>query len=581
MLLYRLIMKKICEILLLSAILYISVEANSEIGRYQVGKTESGRYLAHINSGQPYICHFWGPANKHISEICSDKNKGNKTGGEYAYTFPRIGSSYPACPPLPSITNGYWKCPELVYSTAVEVYASCAAICVDGFKLKEAKVIRCTESLKWEESHDLHCFPENESCSLWNLTFITSTPLQVIISWNTTAACHNDVYKLLMKGPNQNFTKQLQKNSNFIVIKNIHPDMEYEVSIYLKEEQLISGNFTSAAMGSPQKPVDVYVYPLNATAVNITWTANKYMWAIGACIIGTCFISVLISFCVCWKRKRHKSRRNLSEGDVRNSQETQHMNKNQNTDALVENPTCTTTLLKQSVVSEFSSSKASHPSTSDAELNLGNLACEVRSTRISRNVGPRETLGSDSGRGSESGTDSTESDTNKLRWSQSSEKSLQERICEENVKENDLKDQSLTVCDKEKRIEDNIHLDDAEKCTCTFSAFQDSHCLEHIERLADLLDPHDHYTDPKSWKGLAKHVLHWDSAKIIAVGFRTKNFFKDFVLEHLSSEGKKLGHLVFYFSRSDTYREDVIELMNKIHSECSFCDQIFESQYPS
>lgn len=135
------------------------------------------------------------------------------------------------------------------------------------------------------------------------------------------------------------------------------------------------------------------------------------------------------------------------------------MNKNQNTDALVENPTCTTTLLKQSVVSEFSSSKASHPSTSDAELNLGNLACEVRSTRISRNVGPRETLGSDSGRGSESGTDSTESDTNKLRWSQSSEKSLQERICEENVKENDLKDQSLTVCDKEKRIEDNIHLD--------------------------------------------------------------------------------------------------------------------------
>lgn len=63
--------------------------------------------------------------------------------------------------------------------------------------------------------------------------------------------------------------------------------------------------------------------------------------------------------------------------------------------------------------------------------------------------------------------------------------------------------------------------------------------------------------------------------------FRTKNFFKDFVLEHLSSEGKKLGHLVFYFSRRDTYRKDVIELMDKIHSECSFCDQIFASQYPS
>nr|XP_022322905.1 uncharacterized protein LOC111124347 [Crassostrea virginica] len=161
MLLYRLIMKKICEILLLSAILYISVEANSEIGRYQVGKTESGRYLAHIDSGQPYICHFWGPANTHISKICSDKNKGNMTGGKYAYTFPRIGSSYPACPPLPNITNGYWKCPQSVYSIAVEVYASCAARCFRGFKLKEAKVIRCPESLKWEKFPDLHCSPEN------------------------------------------------------------------------------------------------------------------------------------------------------------------------------------------------------------------------------------------------------------------------------------------------------------------------------------------------------------------------------------------------------------------------------------
>lgn len=63
-----------------------------------------------------------------------------------------------------------------------------------------------------------------------------------------------------------------------------------------------------------------------------------------------------------------------------------------------------------------------------------------------------------------------------------------------------------------------IPLTDVEKCTCTFSAFQDSHCLEHIERLADLLDPHEYYTDKKSWKGLAEHVLHWDSTKIIAVG---------------------------------------------------------------
>ncbi|XP_078324320.1 uncharacterized protein LOC111127022 isoform X3 [Crassostrea virginica] len=574
MLLYRLIMKKICEILLLLAILYISVEANSEIGQYQVGKTESGRYLAHLNSGTPHICHFYGPTNtqEDISPICFNNNQGKLTGGKYAYTFPVIGSSYPACPPLPNITNGYWKCPKSVYSIAVEVYASCAARCFSGFKLKEAKVIRCPESLKWEKFPDLHCFPENGSPQKPVDVYVH--PLNATAVNITWTANSNDSftpvtgYMVNITCDDHWFT--LNTSENVLILSMLETGKEYKFTVKAYNQYYIGLESEPVYFKMPEMEEDLPVP-----------TDKEYMWAIGACIIGTCFISVLISFCVCWKRKRHKSRRNLSEGDVRNSQETQHMNKNQNTDALVENPTCTTTLLKQSVVSEFSSSKASHPSTSDAELNLGNLACEVRSTRISRNVGPRETLGSDSGRGSESGTDSTESDTNKLRWSQSSEKSLQERICEENVKENDLKDQSLTVCDKEKRIEDNIHLDDAEKCTCTFSAFQDSHCLEHIERLADLLDPHDHYTDPKSWKGLAKHVLHWDSAKIIAVGFRTKNFFKDFVLEHLSSEGKKLGHLVFYFSRSDTYREDVIELMNKIHSECSFCDQIFASQYPS
>ena len=49
-----------------------------------------------MDSGQPYICHFWGPANtQDISPICFNNNQGKLTGGKYAYTFPRIGSSYP------------------------------------------------------------------------------------------------------------------------------------------------------------------------------------------------------------------------------------------------------------------------------------------------------------------------------------------------------------------------------------------------------------------------------------------------------------------------------------------------------
>ena len=53
--------------------------------------------LAHLNSGTPHICHFYGPTNtqEDISPICFNNNQGKLTGGKYAYTFPVIGSSYP------------------------------------------------------------------------------------------------------------------------------------------------------------------------------------------------------------------------------------------------------------------------------------------------------------------------------------------------------------------------------------------------------------------------------------------------------------------------------------------------------
>lgn len=68
-----------------------------------------------------------------------------------------------ACPPLPKIKNGYWKCPLDVFSNSVEVYASCVAQCFHGFtgNPMEEIVVRCPESLQWENFADLQCVINN------------------------------------------------------------------------------------------------------------------------------------------------------------------------------------------------------------------------------------------------------------------------------------------------------------------------------------------------------------------------------------------------------------------------------------
>lgn len=89
-------------------------------------------------------------------------------------------------------------------------------------------------------------------CQLWNLSFIsiiTSKPFQVIISWNVTTACQEHNFTFEMIGPKQNLTKRLQKNTTFLVIKDVDLDTTYEVFLYDQGKELASGKFRSAARG--------------------------------------------------------------------------------------------------------------------------------------------------------------------------------------------------------------------------------------------------------------------------------------------------------------------------------------------
>lgn len=81
-----------------------------------------------------------------------------------------------ACPPLPKINNGYWKCPRGVFSNSVEVYASCAAQCFHGFTSNSTKevVVRCPESLQWENFADFQCIINNGKSLLHYSTFTYS-----------------------------------------------------------------------------------------------------------------------------------------------------------------------------------------------------------------------------------------------------------------------------------------------------------------------------------------------------------------------------------------------------------------------
>lgn len=68
---------------------------------------------------------------------------------------------------------------------------------------------------------------------------------------------------------------------------------------------------------------------------------------------------------------------------------------------------------------------------------------------------------------------------------------------------------------------------------------------------------------------------HFYTAFLQCYSHRTKKPFEEEVLPHLEAEGKKLGHMVLHFSHHDHFRKRVLELIQKIHSECLFCDKIF------
>jgi hypothetical protein len=51
--------------------------------------------------------------------------------------------------------------------------------------------------------------------------------------------------------------------------------------------------------------------------------------------------------------------------------------------------------------------------------------------------------------------------------------------------------------------------------------------------------------------------------------------FQTEVLENLTAKGKKIGHLVWYFSKKEHFREDLLNKISEFHRGCKFCDQLF------
>ncbi|XP_048775794.2 uncharacterized protein LOC125680345 isoform X2 [Ostrea edulis] len=256
--------------------------ADPRVARYQVEKWETGKYLAQTNAGDSYLCHYCvmiGNVSPDISDQCDLQNEKRsfteRKENLYPWCYPGSGSPYPACPPLPTLNNGYWICPPGITPDAVEAYAACAARCLEGYHLKEEIVVRCPESLNWTHSVTPHCSSDGHSCQLYNLSFITHTPHQVIVSWNATSDCKPRDIVFVMSGPRQNFTKNLTEKTSFLVFKNIDLDTVYRVTLFIDQEEIISGKFRSAAGGIPQKPHHIQVDILNTSAVNVSWVEPR------------------------------------------------------------------------------------------------------------------------------------------------------------------------------------------------------------------------------------------------------------------------------------------------------------------
>eukprot|EP00105_Crassostrea_gigas_P042644 XP_019926792.1 PREDICTED: uncharacterized protein LOC105337756 isoform X2 [Crassostrea gigas] len=823
---------KLNGIILIKAIFITILQAYTPIRRYHVVEGESGRYLGHTNAGSPYICHYFerGQPNTDLSNQCYDQNKEYYEDERVKMAYMYRGQSYPACPPLPKINNGYWKCPLGVFPNTVEVYASCAAQCFKGFTTNPTKevVVRCPESLQWDNFADFQCIINNVGiCQLWNLSFITSKPFQVIISWNVTTACQKHNFTFEMIGPKQNLTKRLQKNTTFMVIKDVDLDTTYEVFLYDQRKELASGKFRSAARVSPAKdhhahqvnptsvnitwevpmndssvigymvnitdgdnwftlntsdtslvvsrletgknyaitvaafnqysrsllsepvyielPVAptkvVHVHQVNTTTVHITWeapmnnssvigfmvnithgdnwftlntsdtslvvsrleTRKNYTITVSAFnqnsislqsepvyielqekkgevennndkvttpiwiywLVGVLSFAAIVSIILVvyyFKTCRNRRKRRIYQNSKRMIEiGTRLCCQNDNkaggqVESNLEVSTCTSPLLDQQ--SHNLSNPSQESNTSPPRLDMKSLESKPDSLDLSEaaslnldsisqgeetsgsplrsdfeNLGnssndiPKEVVknvpkkwskrgvskkapGSDSGQGSETGTCSTVSDGDdspNTRSSQSSRNSRQmnyshqdsvdsgrvsegetgkeserpliaEKVIPVGVLESCLTDISEKSVEQDSSVEIPVSVEnelDPEECSCTFSNFISTVEPKHVYDLADLLDPHDHYGVKRSWKSLAEDVLNFDYSKIVAIEHRTKNTFEKVVLQQLEAEGKKLGHMVLHFSHHDHFRKDVLELIQKIHSECLFCDKIF------
>ncbi|XP_062609163.1 uncharacterized protein LOC134270925 [Saccostrea cucullata] len=113
-----------------------------------------------------------------------------------------------------------------------------------------------------------------DSCRLYNLSFITHIPYKVIVYWNATMECQDRNLTLVMANEQgQNNARHLKKNISFLVFNKIDLDMDYKVSVFIEEEELISGTFKSAAINPPAMPEQVHVEVLNTSAVNVSWTS--------------------------------------------------------------------------------------------------------------------------------------------------------------------------------------------------------------------------------------------------------------------------------------------------------------------
>ncbi|XP_048775797.2 uncharacterized protein LOC125680345 isoform X4 [Ostrea edulis] len=645
--------------------------ADPRVARYQVEKWETGKYLAQTNAGDSYLCHYCvmiGNVSPDISDQCDLQNEKRsfteRKENLYPWCYPGSGSPYPACPPLPTLNNGYWICPPGITPDAVEAYAACAARCLEGYHLKEEIVVRCPESLNWTHSVTPHCSSDGRipqkphhiqvdilNTSAVNVSWVEPRNNTKIIGYMVQMLCDDN-------------TLTLNTSVNVLIINELKVSKNYTITV-------IAFNQHKASLQSD--PVYVKLPELKPRESN---DATKIEWYLILIII----VGLAVTLCVVGVslRIRHRKRNGRGREGRNNAASNQEqlpitsltVNVNSNpvydqSDKLLvrksENPS------GESIGSqEFINVPILDPESLEipgdslglseaANLNMGSLnqcgesqdssdisdfdssnaefssfleEIDKNQPKSKSQSGKKTVPGSDSGRGSVTETISTVSSSgSKCRSSQSnsptgcdkviSQDSFRQQISNDSGREADTRDgvesndklpqdwevkinmefcestradmplkaePYLTNISEKSNEEDNSEkisrpdAQDPEACSCTFQAFTDSpNSYQHLKDLGDFLDPDNYYGHEKSWKGFTEAVLQMEKFRIPAIDKRCSNGspFQTEVLEKLKAEGKKIGHLVFYFSQKEHLRLDVLDKISEFHQGCKFCDKIF------